>query len=276
MQNDSDTLNKRSLTEEEIARIASQVVALQLVAKTDETIDLTSVNQAHAALSRSLYEGFLGQLSPLLNALPEDDRSISAILQPLLERVATLEADVFLIKSALVNNQRFIMADAAKYVDPLMALEAGWKSQSVDERPRLKRLSVPLGPRILGHGWHPVETRPNGTFWRWSGPNLHSSLVLPSLGPGRYRISWNFHVINRRQLDGLNCDLNGQPVHEISIDWLSDTVGTLRLNADISPDNMSSYIFLDIHVSEVIPRRDTAGEERYGIGLGVIEIERDP
>src|SRR5690606_2213028 len=125
------------------------------------------------------------------------DKPYADTMEFLARRLATLEADLFLIKSSLIRNKRFVLGEAAHYSDPLLVLNDIDTDNSA--QPALRQLTVKLGQDVLGQGWHAVETQANGLPWRWSGPGTRSSLLLPALAVGRHRISFDFRMLTREQ-----------------------------------------------------------------------------
>lgn len=262
----------------ETVDVASEVSTLMLIAQNDAAIDLTTTGKAATALAENIRDSYLNSLLPLLGALPRGTEDIAIVFRTLIERLATLEADLFLIKSCLVANQRFVMGEAAKYVDPLMALEASWPAYSGDTNngPRLNRLSIPLGPTVLGQGWHSIESRPDGSFWRWSGPGTRSTLLLPRLGSGQYRIEWNFEVMDQRQLEGAKISVNGADVGGTQVAWHTRTTGKMSFFVEVPTSHRSSYLFLEIDLSETIAPAEMGrpdGHTRRGMGLGLVTLE---
>lgn len=253
----------------------SEATSLALVSQNDAAIDLSSIKKGSVPIATAIRDGFRSTMSPLLASATMDD-GMRALLEAMVERIAVLESDNFVLKTALANNNRFVMSEVARYTDPIVAMQAHASAAHRAERSTVRSARVPLGPKVLGQGWHAVETRSDGSFWRWSGPGKRSTLLLPGLGAGAYTIGWEFQVLDSSVLDGWTVAVNGSPAANVTIDWGNSRRGRATVQAEIGAEERSSFLFLEMCVGGTLSPASvdgTSDTRPLGIGIGEIGIE---
>jgi Holliday junction resolvase len=174
--------------------------SVRLAEETDSWIDLARVNSDGEWLMHHLSARYEDALATFLPAAQSDPNALQAVLQMLSRQLARAQADIFVLKSAVLGRDRMVLTRDWDYQDPLrnyrtlLGEDAGAAALSA-----LGRYVLPLDDSILGFGWHPTERR-NESVWRWSGPGLQSGLTLPRFFDGRVRIEIVFNQIKRDAL----------------------------------------------------------------------------
>jgi hypothetical protein len=174
--------------------------SVQLAEATDSWIDLARVNSDGEVLMHHLSARYEDALAAFLPAARSDPEAMKAVLQLLVKQLARAQADIFVLKSAVLGRDRMVLTRDWEYQDPLRSYrtllgeDAGAAAVTA-----LGRYVLPLDDSILGFGWHPTERR-NESTWRWSGPGLQAGLTLPRFFDGRVRMEIAFNLIKRDAL----------------------------------------------------------------------------
>lgn len=256
-------------------RQASADATSKMILQNDGAIDLAKVQGGAEALSKGLQSAFMATILPLIDEVPVSTGNAAPIMRALAERVAALEADLFLIKSCLSGQHRFIAGDADNYQDPIAALRMlGANAPGILDMGPGAEINLHLGREVLGHGWHEIESRGENRFWRWSGPGKQSTLVLPCLGPGSYQIEWNFEVLDRAVVDPLSISINSKQVDELKINWRNRNTGTVIVKATIPENYRTGYVFLAFEIAAVLrPSEMGSSNDQRPLGLGMSDIK---
>ncbi|MBJ3775006.1 hypothetical protein [Acuticoccus mangrovi] len=268
------------LSPEQMTELVSRTVSVLLTSDADATLDLSQTKRSGTAMSEALANGYLATLSALLPDKAPDDDPYGTVIKALMRRVAALEADLLLIKSSLASDRKFVFGEGKGYADPIVALNALHADlEGLSTGPTMTHVEVPLGHNVLGRGWHPVEELPSGKFWRWSGPDLRASLLLPSLGVGHYEIGFDYQVLDPTQLDELTITVNGHAVENIVFADPKPVKGYLSFEIDIAETEQSSFLFLELTMARCVQPSAMLGsaDTRFlGIGVGTVLIDRAP
>ncbi len=122
-----------------------------------------------------------------------------------------------------------------------------------------------LTSRFIGVNWYPVE-QDGPLTWRWSGPNQHSTIILPSLGGGKLRV-----VLELTSGDGapietnLMCMLAGVQL------VLANKPNTRVWVADVEIEQVPplSQMVLHFDVQKMFSPADSGGQDRRQLGVAI-------
>lgn len=163
-----------------------------ILAHVEPFVDVATESMRRKLLDDSIVSRFEQILAAELAAL---------LVQPggveLVKVLAEIKADIHYLKAAYLTSER--------YVEPAFdnALP-----ETVKQRPVAERLSVDMRAHVTGRNWYDAEG--DG---RWAGPEAESSLVLPALLPGRYKLIVNVvDEIVSETIDNMRLEVNGQAV----------------------------------------------------------------
>lgn len=205
----------------------------------------------------------------------EDVGSVKPLLFKMIHRMAALEADNFLMKLCLATGQRYVAApslntaDASEVFDQLLPRPPATRSF-------LTSRLVELRPEVIGTGWHLPEQHPDGSYWRWSGPDRMATLVLPTVGSGVTRLSFDGAMLVPSDIDSTSFFVDGRPASNVTVTPLENRRFSVSLEATVSQRRTPSFFMLRIEVPQTVSPAEIDGfrdGRLLGIGLGKILLE---
>lgn len=204
-----------------------------------------------------------------------DSSSVKPLLFKLIHRMASLEADSFLIKQCLATDQRYVFASPLSTADPAQVIDQLLPLAAPPSASFLKSRWVDLGPEIIGNGWYPAETLPEG-YWRWSGPDAVSTLLLPTVGSGRTRLSFEMIMLEPNSACRTSFSINGHAASNVEVTSVESRRFAVSMEADIAERRAPSFLSLRIEVPETVSPAMVDGSNDLrllGIGLSRIRLE---
>lgn len=252
-----------------LPELSDQVASLILASGLDADLDLRAV-EGTAELSRHLSGVFEAPYAPLINALGTETGESAALLpllRMLVSQTAAARADLFLMKTALIKQNRYLSGHAASYADPLVMARA-LMDETDHEAPAYRAVEVflPFDNKLMGSGWHAPETDAEGRVFRWSNRARDISVVLPAFGPGLHEISMEYRVLVPDQMNEFSLHLDGLEI-EAELEPTSDKGGTLRFAHEIQPGRSTAFQMLDISIAGPVRPSDYGLDDTRVIGL---------
>lgn len=163
-----------------------------LLARVEPFVEVSTAALRQRSIDASIvarFEQLLGEDIGALTVLPGGEG--------LLRVLAEIKADIHYLKAAYLESER--------YRDPEFELPL---PELREPPPRAGSLVLDMRAQISGRNWYEAEG--DG---RWAGPGLESTLVVPALRLGRYRLA--VHVVDEilpGAIDNLVLLVNGAPV----------------------------------------------------------------
>lgn len=260
--------DERSSTPADVASLADRVVTLLMTETLGPELDLREVEGA-SELSASLQRHFEAPYAPLLDAAEDKDPSLVAALRMLVAQTAASRADLFLIKSALSGDNRYVTGRAAgTYEDPLIAARR-LMDASPGTRPHYPaaELFLPFDASVLGSGWHGPETDPKGRAFRWSSRARDVSVVLPAFGPGRHEISMEWEVLLPEQMREVHARIDEHPVEARLEKGEDGKRGTLRVENKVESGRSTAFQILELSIAGPVRPSDYGLSDQRVLGF---------
>lgn len=205
----------------------------------------------------------------------ENAASVKPLLSKMIHRMAALEADNFLMKLCLATGQRYVTASSLNTADPAEVFgQLLPRSPDTTSFPR-SRL-VELRPEVIGTGWHPTEQHPDGSYWRWSGPDRVASLILPTTGSGLTRLSFDAAMLVPSNIERTSFFVDGRPASNVKVTPLAQRMFSVSMEATVSERRVPSFLMLRIEVPQTLSPAEVDGVRDgrlLGIGLGRVRLE---
>jgi len=273
-----DQGNTRHAAAPSIAHLAGQVASLLAVGARGDAVSLDPKSLGAAAIGGYLQQAFAQPLRAALDSA-SDARSLRDLLILLIEQVAALQADNLVLKSYLLDGALKNRVWDIRYQDPLMALRDIVRQDGRDELlDEDVDLTLQLGPKVLGSGWHVVESQGNGAYWRWMGPETKASLVLPAYGPGDYRMTLRFRTLDARVTGMPRISVNYAAAERTEIKALADWEFEATFQATLPRSAATNFLIVEFEVDGVLSPADidpnSVDRRPLGIGLGAIGIRK--
>lgn len=246
---------------------------MQRVNSASAFIDLQQASAADAQIDRALADGHARHLrSELATQLAAADPAGRALALGLIEALARLTAQVAVLQQSVEQSHRS-RAERIR-IDPLPFIPES-RAASAPRPPQ--SFSIEAGAtEFSGSGWFDAET--NGTVsWRWSGKEPSATLVLPSLGGGRLRLSLDLQMPFGHRLSDASIALL---INDTKLELQGPPAGSRqgRFIAEFSlPEDagfgtvvlvLQSSLHSDTNATD---RRDT---RQLGVGLRKLTLER--
>lgn len=247
----------------------------QLAQIADGWIDLTRPTTEGEYLMTGLAKRYEDLMLPFASLAGEGGASQTLLITLLIKQLARAQADIFALKSAVLGKDQLVLTRDWDFRDPLLAY-----SQSLGEAAAMMpdgsfdRFRLPIDESVIGFGWHDVE-RSDERIWRWSGPGLTSSLVLPKLFKSKAALSVEISLLRPSILPKDNFILvDRQPVgYELEFKEGSDTELTVRFDVETPPT--SPFFMVSFNVAKTLSPSDEWGStdtRELGICLNKIEF----
>ncbi len=121
---------------------------------------------------------------------------------------------------------------------------------------KLEQLKIDLSKQISGSNWYSAE--PAG---RWGGPELESTLQIPALAPGKYRLELDISN-NFCGLDTMKVMFNHNPVQFSNTQYQAPVI----LQAEVQAEKL---LFWDLrfNYSETCPPEGELGADQRKLGI---------
>ncbi len=190
---------KQKLQDDPVADLAQADVAASqaMAAASDPWVDLARAGSESEILMARLTDRFTEINKAYLATIGSDPAAMQGVLHLLARQLARAQADIFVLKSAVLGRDRLVLTQDWDYRDPLASharllstdgMTAMWQ--------RTGHYRLPLDDSLMGFGWYPPEG--NGrTVWRWSGPGTTSTLFVPRFFVGRIKVEIAFNSVRR-------------------------------------------------------------------------------
>lgn len=258
----------QKLSEDSVGKIADRVASILLSGRVVKDAHLDVMLAGAKAIDQYLTDAFIQTTGALIDKPEAEDTGQNRLTTYLLEEIAKLRSDVFLLKQAALKS-----IPPSHFTDPLVALSTRLPTVS-SEATRGSSTTLRLTDKILGHGWH-VERRPDGTFWRWMGPMPRATLVIPTWGPGLYSIGAEVSAMTSDQIASISISANDARV-AIEVENVRENLAQVRFVAETNT-NAENLIFLTFSIGAVISPSDvmdSADDRKLGIGLSHLTLTR--
>lgn len=123
---------------------------------------------------------------------------------------------------------------------------------------------------LIGFGWFPAETD-GSVAWRWSGPTPCASLLLPSLGGGRLRLTLTLRSPFGHPCDGegIMVFANAAPAELWQEDGHGGTRARFAADLELEPDAGDGRLAVVLHIPVF---RDPQGMDTRVLGYGLEEV----
>ncbi|MEQ6250809.1 hypothetical protein ABMC89_18100 [Sulfitobacter sp. HNIBRBA3233] len=176
--------------------ISDTAASHELLDAVEAHVDLSKAGSESEVLMAHLAARYEEAMTPLLGDAPSDPERLEGVVRMLVRQLARTQADVYVLKSAMIGRDHLLMTDDWAYKDPLRAHFQGIGRDLTKLKPfPLGRYELSLEDSMLGYGWHKLETKPGAMPWRWSGPERKSGLLLPNLMGGPCRIRFDLQML---------------------------------------------------------------------------------
>ena len=235
-------------------------------------IDFASLGEkllgdALVATERSALEGLV---SPVLAQLQGPDRqAIETLTSILVHRLAVTNSALRALSQELVSARR--SRETRLRIDPLPFIPQD-RFEQPPAPPTVWECNVG-DAGFVGSNWHRLEIDREKNY-RWAGPALASSVLLPSLGGGRIKVAIEFRIPFRGPyaqdsfvafLDGFAIPLTKRPDANVC-------EGIVDIPEDLLASRTALIIVSKPHSD---PRTDGQRDPRIlGIGLTSVRLER--
>lgn len=201
--------------------------------------------------------------------------SVKPLVLKMIHRLAALEADSFLIKQCLATDQRYVPAARLSTASPADILDQLLPRVPEASSAFPKSRLIELGPEVIGTGWYPAETQPDG-YWRWSGPDRVATLMLPTVGSGMTRLAFEMRLLVPSLADGIRFAVDGRPASNVAINSMGDRRYSVSMETPVSERRVPSFLLLRVELPETVSPASVDGvndERLLGIGLARIMLE---
>ena len=122
---------------------------------------------------------------------------------------------------------------------------------------KLEKLKIDLSKQINGHNWYSAE--PGG---RWGGPELQSTLNIPALAVGHYRLELEIGN-DYCNLETLEVMFNKKLVTFLNSEFNSPVL----LQAEIQAEKQYSFWHLSFNYSKTLPPEGDSGVDQRKLGV---------
>ncbi len=122
---------------------------------------------------------------------------------------------------------------------------------------KLEKLKIDLSKEINGHNWYSAE--PSG---RWGGPELESTLSIPALAEGDYRLELEIGN-DYCDLETLEVMFNKKPVNFLNSEFNSP----ILLQAEIQAEKQYPFWHLSFNYSKTLSPEGDSGADQRKLGL---------
>ncbi|MBB3980843.1 hypothetical protein GGR44_000474 [Sphingobium fontiphilum] len=242
-----------------------------LAAVADAWIDLNRPTSESEYLMTNLAERYENMLLPFVPLYLAQADGQGIFLQLLIKQLARAQADIFALKSAVLGRDQLVLTKDWDYRDPLQAYSiALGETTEIFREFSYDSFILPIDDSVLSLGWYDLEES-GDTSWRWSGPGINSSLLLPRMFDCKVRIDAKLAIFDRSCLpeSGL-ISVNNVPVdYSFTLDEGSDTIGVVSFEVDLTGSN-SAFFMLGFHVKGTMSpqeRGDNDDARKLGICL---------
>ncbi|SLN33166.1 hypothetical protein ROJ8625_01550 [Roseivivax jejudonensis] len=261
----------------DLAALADRVVTLLMAERLGPTLDLREI-EGSSEIVAALRRLFEAPYAPLLaadnaeNAEGTEDGSAATdparqALRRLVADTAAARTDLFLIKAALERDNRYVAGRGTAYEDPLMLARQLMAEAPDPAAHPAAELVLPFDARLLGSGWHPPETAPDGRVFRWSSRARNLSVVLPVLGPGRHAVAMDYEVLLPEQMSEVTVAVDGTPVAPALEAGPDGKRGTLRFETDVAPEGAAGFQVLELSIAGPVRPADYGLDDARVLGL---------
>ncbi|WOI58440.1 hypothetical protein [Palleronia sp. LCG004] len=238
-------------------------MSTDMIAETEPHLDLSKVGNDAEFLMEHLAKRYEETLLPQM--MDEDlPAGVERGLRVLVRQLARAQADLFVMKSAVLGRDRLALTQDWDYVDPLRAQFDALGTDMAAMGPAAFGTYV-LKPdeSMLGFGWHETEQK-GSSSWRWSGPAREAGIYLPNIAQTPCKLVLVFDVLSRDVLPtGDFLTVDGAPVaHELT--WSGDLSG--RIAIDLASDSPSFLLGISL-ARTVSPEKLGIGQDKRPLGL---------
>lgn len=245
----------------------------ELVEQADPWIDLQRAGSESEHLMRALADRFEAQVIPLLAGAAENPQMLSKMLRVFVRQLARAQADIFVLKSAVLGRDRLVLTRDWEFRDPLQRAQAAIVDAfGVMPLQGAEQFTLPLDPSVVGYGWHDTEEQ-DGKYWRWSGPGLTAGLMLPRFFDVPMKVEVSFNVLRRDIVPlGGGISVNGRPVEAV-VDTKGDGLsGTISFPLDITKETSPFFMMVFEVQRTASPAVEKGGKDTRELGICVRRI----
>ncbi len=244
----------------------------ELVESADAFIDLKRAGTESEYLMAALTERYEAMVVGYLAGATSNPQMLSKVLRLLTRQIARAQADIFVLKSAVLGRDKLVLTRDWEFRDPLQGVQESL-ADAFGRTPMLSAgaYAVSLDPSVVGYGWHDVEEK-NGHYWRWSGPSLTSGLMLPRFFNVPVQVEVTYNVARRDVLpeDG-GISVNGRPV-AATIETTDGVNGRIRFAIDLSKE-VSPFFMMEFKVLRTVsPAQERGSKDSRELGICVRRI----
>lgn len=227
----------------------------------DPWIDLSRAGSASDVLMPHLTARYAAMNRQHLLTAASNPEALTDVLSNLAWQLARAQADIFVLKSALLGRDKLLLTQDWDYRDPLAAharsfLEGGMR----EVWHKSGQFTLPLDDSLIGIGWYQPESNAQAT-WRWSGPGLTSTLLIPRFLNGRIRMVLDFNLIKEGILPATGAvTFAGNAVsYTVQFNKDSTTQGRIETELDLTLPG-KEMLALEFHLSATFSPAELLGK----------------
>ncbi|MFN4057752.1 MAG: hypothetical protein ACK4HW_06165 [Roseinatronobacter sp.] len=245
-----------------------------LAQENDPWIDLSRAGSPKEALMPHLTERYAAMNTQHLLTAASNPAALTDVLRNLAWQLARAQADIYVLKSALLGRDKLVLTQDWDYRDPIATharsfLEGGMR----EVWHKTGQYSLPLDESLIGIGWHQPETNGQST-WRWSGPGLRSTLLIPRFLDGRIRMTLEFNMIKEGVLpESGGISFAGKPIgYSIQFNKGSTTQGRIETELDLNQPG-KDMLPLEFHLNGTFSPAELLGKsDKRLLGISLRRI----
>lgn len=264
--------SQESLSESEADRIARIESAdfsysTRMAEETEPHIDLSKVSSDSEFLMAHLAARYEETMLPLISGQNSPNDQLLHVIRLLTRQLARAQADIYVLKSAVLGRDKLVLTRDWDYKDPLRShLKAIGEDVQALSSFSLGRYVIEPEDYMVGYGWHDTEQREDSSTWRWSGPETKSGILLPNIMGGECSLQVHFRVLSRDVLpdkDMVSCDHVSTPY---TLEWVSEDNGIISF--DVSPPNDSTNFLVEFCLAKTVSPAELLGRyDKRHLGL---------
>ncbi|MFN4100079.1 MAG: hypothetical protein ACK4GT_09910 [Pararhodobacter sp.] len=269
-------------TESEAAALAAAdtEASTDLVREADPWIDLTRAGTESEVLMAHLAERYAEVNEAYLATIGSDPAALLGAVRLLARQLARAQADIFALKSAVLGRDRMVLTQDWDYRDPLATHARSFASDGTKTLwTQTGRYTLPLDEALLGFGWYPPEGNER-SVWRWSGPGVKATILVPRFYAGRLAVEVTFNTVRRGvmpEAGGLIVD-EREIAYDLSFANDETTQGKLSFTLDLEPmaegATDKSFLPLEFRIARTYsPAKEFGKSDKRELGICILKIE---
>jgi len=251
-----------------------------LTGEADPWIDLTRAGTGSEVLMTHLAERYAEVTDAYLATIGSDPAALVGVLRVLARQLARAQADIFALKSAVLGRDRMVLTQDWDYRDPLAAHARSFARDGTQTLwAQTGRYTLPLDEGLLGFGWYPPEGNER-SIWRWSGPGVKATVLVPRFYAGRLAVEVTFNTVRRGvmpETGGLMVD-EREIAYELSFADDETAKGKLSFTLDLESvdegTSGQSFLPLEFRVARTYsPAQEFGKFDKRELGICILKIE---